>query len=162
MTELCKLAKKYNTDKYYAHEYTQHYHNYFNPIKHKVYNLLEIGIWEGASLRMWRDYFPNAEIVGIDIDESKMCTEDRITSLNMDGTNTKLITDLFKEFDIIIDDGSPSALDMVYCMIRYNYPSVYMTDEQANYLREHIESISLISANATDGEGSLTAIIKKK
>ena len=64
----------------------------------------------GASLRMWRDYFPNAQIVGVDIDADILFEESRITTAQLDQTDPTSIAQ-FKEtqgdskFDIIIDDG---------------------------------------------------------
>jgi hypothetical protein len=61
----------------------------------------------GNSLRAWKEFFPNAEIYGCDIDPSTMILgEDRITTFVLDQTTFKL-EDLekFPLFDIIIDDG---------------------------------------------------------
>ena len=48
----------------------------------------------GASLRVWRDYFPQADIVGIDIDKAILFTEDRIQTYYCDQTNAQSV----KEF----------------------------------------------------------------
>jgi hypothetical protein len=45
----------------------------------------------GASLRMWKDYFPNAQIFGADIDSKVMFSEERIFTYTMDQTNPKSI-----------------------------------------------------------------------
>jgi len=65
----------------------------------------------GASLRVWRDYFPAARIIGIDIDDSILFTEERIETHAVDQTSAESIR-LFVErlppeamFDIVIDDG---------------------------------------------------------
>ena len=68
MDLLTKLAQVYETDKWGVHAYTPYYHELFNSKRNWVYNLLEIGVLNGASLRMWRDFFPNAQILGIDIE----------------------------------------------------------------------------------------------
>jgi hypothetical protein len=66
----------------------------------------------GGSLRAWRDYFPNADIIGIDIDSDVMFTEDRISTYVCDQTKTESINNFIKKanlqpntLDIIIDDG---------------------------------------------------------
>lgn len=64
----------------------------------------------GASLRAWRDYFPNAFVYGADIDREVLFTEDRIATFYVDQTCPTSIAALWndadlKEFDIIIDDG---------------------------------------------------------
>jgi hypothetical protein len=64
----------------------------------------------GASLRVWRDYFPNALIVGADIDRDVLFQEDRIRTFYVDQTDPKAIALLWDEvgldnFDLMIDDG---------------------------------------------------------
>jgi 23S rRNA U2552 (ribose-2'-O)-methylase RlmE/FtsJ len=63
----------------------------------------------GASLRMWRDYFPNARVVGVDIDPKTMFSEPRIETAVMDQLNRSSVEEVFnklnRKFDIIIDDG---------------------------------------------------------
>jgi hypothetical protein len=64
----------------------------------------------GASLRVWRDYFKNAQIYGADIDKDILFQEDRIKTYYVDQLNTPSIGTMWKEivvqnFDIIIDDG---------------------------------------------------------
>lgn len=64
----------------------------------------------GASLRAWRDYFPNAVIYGADIDERTLFTEDRISTFQLDQTCPKSIAKLWQNpdlsgFDLLLDDG---------------------------------------------------------
>ena len=64
----------------------------------------------GASLRMWSDYFINADIYGGDIDKSILFEEERIKTFFVDQLNTSSIKSMWKNinvenFDIIIDDG---------------------------------------------------------
>ena len=64
----------------------------------------------GASLFMWRDYFPNAEIYSCDIREDILINEDRIRSYKVDQSQSSelfnLIEVIGKDFDLIVDDGS--------------------------------------------------------
>ena len=64
----------------------------------------------GASLRMWRDYFYNANIYGADIDKGILFNEDRINTYFVDQLDSETIKSMWnniglKDFDIIIDDG---------------------------------------------------------
>jgi hypothetical protein len=66
----------------------------------------------GASLRVWRDYFPNATVLGLDIDSDVLFSEDRIDTYYCDQTDSKSIAQFADEaqlkessVDIIIDDG---------------------------------------------------------
>ena len=49
-----------------GHGFGKFYEKYFQELKKKKFNFLEIGIWEGASLASFHCYFRNAVIHGID------------------------------------------------------------------------------------------------
>ena len=80
--------------------------------------ILEMGVWRGGSLDLWRQYFgPDAVIFGIDIDEV-------ITTLRIDSaevrvgsqTDTEFLLSVIDEMggvDIVIDDGSHLSKDVV-------------------------------------------------
>lgn len=115
MNELSKLALLYNTDKGVDfHGYTEIYHKYFKKLGEQPLTLLEIGVGGytdpnkgGESLRMWADYFPDAQIHGVDICEKKL--EGRFTTHKGDQTDKDFLSDLIGRIgipDIIIDDGS--------------------------------------------------------
>ncbi|WP_119461877.1 class I SAM-dependent methyltransferase [Rhodospirillaceae bacterium SYSU D60014] len=90
-----------------GHNYLPIYDRYFSPIRQDVRKVLEIGVQSGKSLRMWRDYFPNAEIYGLDLDPAcKAVEEDRIRIAIGDQSNPSDLAKLPTDFDIIIDDGS--------------------------------------------------------
>jgi hypothetical protein len=64
----------------------------------------------GASLRVWRDYFPNAQIFGADIDRRSLFNEERIRTFYVDQTKSSDIAEMWAqigvdEIDLIIDDG---------------------------------------------------------
>jgi ubiquinone/menaquinone biosynthesis C-methylase UbiE len=104
------IGLKYQTDKSsICHHYTKQYEFHFASIRESVNKVLEIGVLKGASLKMWADYFPNAEIVGLDINpEIKEFDNQRIKVLcanQADDKSLKLLESI-SPFDIIIDDGS--------------------------------------------------------
>lgn len=122
---LTELAEKYIVDKCpkYNHYYTDMYDNILQS-KVKTYeNIFEIGIGNdrlmkpltnqnyraGASLRMWRDYFINANVYGCDILPEVIFEEERIQTFVCDQSCVKSLTDLMNRIpnpDLIIDDGS--------------------------------------------------------
>lgn len=114
--DLNRLARIFHTDKWGAHWYTQHYQRYFRPLKDKRLKVLEIGVggYEhsdagGESLRMWKAYFRNSRIVGIDLYEKTNLSEHRIDIRQCDQTDSEALLRLSNEyggFDIIVDDGS--------------------------------------------------------
>ena len=113
---LLNLAKIYGTDKCDVHHtfselnYIDIYEKHFEKLRLEPLNLLEIGVLNGSSLRMWKEYFPNAKIFGLDIDPScASVQEDRIdiTIGSQDDENTLLqLSNKAGYFDIVIDDGS--------------------------------------------------------
>ncbi len=123
LTPLCELAKKYSTDKggrhdsynfqenKGTHEYTPSYWDLFCNRRQEVTSLLEIGVCAGGSLRMWEEFFPNAEIIGVDIDRNTLFDAGRIKCFQADATDRHAVHNVLHlaqahPFDIIIDDGS--------------------------------------------------------
>jgi hypothetical protein len=81
------------------------YEKHFARFRHKPMRLLELGVDHGGSLQLWKRYFgPEAEIIGIDIDDCRMYAEERIGIWKYDQCNPAIAG--FGPFDIVIDDGS--------------------------------------------------------
>jgi hypothetical protein len=114
--DLASLARHFGTDKWGIHRYAPHYEHHFWPFKNLPISLLEIGIGGysranqgGASLRMWKAFFPRAQIIGLDIEDKSFVEEDRITAFKGSQTSEPLlrtIVDSAENLQIIIDDGS--------------------------------------------------------
>lgn len=62
---LRELGQVYGTDKI-SHGFCAIYEQLFGTMQPRVTKMLEIGVFFGASLRMWRDWFPQAVIHGAD------------------------------------------------------------------------------------------------
>ena len=108
MTDLEQLARHYNTDKA-DHAYLPHYEKLFAGFRDQPITLLEIGVAAGASLRMWRDYFPQGQIHGIDATEESMFEEERIKTYlgrQEDTAFLKKIVCRTGPLDVVVDDGS--------------------------------------------------------
>ena len=141
-TELCEIAYKYGTDKcpQLDHTYTPFYYKRFNPIKDKIKKVLEIGIGDeryrrnnrasapelGASLKMWRDFFPNAQIYGVDIDPDTIFQDERIETHLCDAADEEALKNLLDkigtDIDVVIDDGSHARSHQVRsCRILKKY-----------------------------------------
>lgn len=122
-TDLCEIMKNNGSDKSTRHNYTVLYSKLFENLKNNTINLFELGIGSnntkipsnmgsnatiGASLYGWCEYFTHADIFAADIDENCMVTTDRITTYQVDSTDSssiKMMLEKLPEFDIIIDDG---------------------------------------------------------
>lgn len=108
------IGYKRGTDKY-KHGYLPFYEHHFAPRRPEPLRLLEIGIQGGASLRMWKEFFPNGAITGCDINKDAFFAERRIECCYLDQSSRTALTE-FREthkegFDIIIDDGSHKMRD---------------------------------------------------
>ena len=125
-TELCQLAETYGVDKcpHVSHSYTPKYHQILSQYRNSMKKVVEIGIGNyqlmapivgpsykhGASLRMWRDYFPNATIIGCDILTSVLFNDEpRIDTYLVDQSSLNSLISFGKiigNVDMIVDDGS--------------------------------------------------------
>jgi predicted O-methyltransferase YrrM len=108
-TELCRIALKWGTDKtpLIYHPYTPFYTELLRG--RDIRRVLEIGIDRGASLRMWREYFPAAQIFGLDVRIQTLFTEERIETRLCDASDAAMLASTVDElggnFDLIVDDG---------------------------------------------------------
>jgi hypothetical protein len=112
---LNNLAIQYGTDKSsITHNYTKMYEQFMNQDRLEVLKVLEIGLGNGASARMWKDYFPNATIYVIENfgDENKniwngtTIHEDRIIIINGSQDDFNTWNKVPYNLDFVIDDGS--------------------------------------------------------
>jgi predicted O-methyltransferase YrrM len=109
---LDELALKHNTDKSSRHHnYVKVYEKHFAPLRDRALQLLEIGIKEGASLRTWAEYFPNARVFGLDLHaECAAEATDRIDVFVGRQQDTEFLGRVCRgmddRLDIVIDDGS--------------------------------------------------------
>ncbi len=105
-------ASNYNTDKSQHLHYLRNYEEYFQPLLEKDIRLLELGVYRGGSLLLWRDYFDQGLIVGLDL--NPVMIEDssgRIRVYEGGQQDVELLDRIAREtapegFDIIIDDCS--------------------------------------------------------
>jgi hypothetical protein len=116
--ELIRLSKKYYTEDgtRKPDHYFRVYADVFSSLRQENFNLLELGVSSGASLLIWRDYFPNANIVGLDIagmpdSIAKNVQTGRLQFVLGDQSNPATLSQCLSksptgQFDVIIDDAS--------------------------------------------------------
>lgn len=90
--------------------YFEIYDRHFSSYRNKEIAILEIGVFQGGSLQMWKNYFgPKAKIYGIDIDPAcKKFEEENIEIFIGSQSDRHFLEELKKRIppvDIIIDDG---------------------------------------------------------
>ncbi|MBF0817513.1 class I SAM-dependent methyltransferase [Microbacterium paludicola] len=118
---LTDLAIRFGTDKWggdgnFQHWYTPHYERHLGHLRDEEFMLLEIGIGGyaspgqgGASLRMWKEFFPRAQIVGLDIQDKEFVREPRIHPHRGSQDDPSVIEQIVAEHGrptVVVDDGS--------------------------------------------------------
>lgn len=131
-----KRSKGYYTwtDKNTMHSYiTDYYNELFTPLKDSHIKILEIGIFRQESLRLFRDWFTNAEIDGLDDNSGCAFSLEQLDQFNSDKVSTTIVPgtkihlkDAYTQetldsyqndyFDIIIDDGSHHPDHQLYVL----------------------------------------------
>jgi hypothetical protein len=88
-TELCELGFKHKTDKP-GNGYTRVYYEIMKNKREDLINMFEIGIYFGASIKMWHEFFPNGRIFGID--NGRLLPGSKILVGGMDGTKINILS----------------------------------------------------------------------
>ena len=134
---LIEIGKKYPSSKNIS-GFIQLYEKYFSSLKNSKINILEIGVEGGDSLRIWREYFTNANICGIDIDKKdfKIDNTEILQGDQSDKNFLKTLIDKYKNFDIIIDDGSHQAKHII-ASFKFLFPHL---NNNGIYVIEHLQT----------------------
>lgn len=135
------------------HHYFDIYSKHFEAYRNRPIKMLEIGVFRGGSLRMWKEYFhPDSTIVGIDIDKS--CKDHEIADRNVfvrigsqaDPLFLAKVNEEFGPFDIILDDGSHKTHHQNISFGALFRPALkdggcYMVEDvHTNYWLKHVDS----------------------
>jgi len=130
-SELCEIGRRYDTDKSsqrkntegHVHPYTLFYEGLFAQRRNDKLKIAELGILDGASLLMWREYFPKAEIYGFEYNHDlihhfrQSFDNDRITLAHIDVTSADSISNALRDanviYDIIIEDTTHQMDDQI-------------------------------------------------
>lgn len=188
MEKIREYFIKYHTDKF--ENYIQIYEELLDGRQDDPVTLLEIGIgtlnptesnmifWTtkhngyqpGASLRAFRDFFPNGMIYGVDIQPDCMIKEERIQTYLFSSTNKSTADYCFNDidFDIIIDDGDHHSDSQIKTFENF-FPKlktggVYILEDLAfpQDIRDYFEKTNYdyTFKSGTDGQGLLVLIRK--
>ena len=114
----------YPTDKEIPHGYISGvYDTFFPDIRENAKLVLEVGVKGGGSIILWKDYFPNATIIGVDIEHCKQFSkphhQDRVVEI-VGNAYSKIILDCVPaNLDVAIDDGSHKLDDIKFFVNNY-------------------------------------------
>jgi hypothetical protein len=115
--DLETLGEKHLPSKRF-HYYLRHYWRHFRDLRHSARKVVEIGVQTPRSVNMWEEFFPNATIIGLDIDpvcadfaggRKKIFIGDQMNEAFL----MKVIAETGGDFDVVIDDGLHSTYSML-------------------------------------------------
>jgi hypothetical protein len=94
--------------------YFELYHRHLSKFVGREVHVLEIGVYSGGSLPMWREYFgPKCQVYGVDIEEACRVYENDWTSISIGDQADRGFWKRFKHqhprIDVLIDDGGHEA-----------------------------------------------------
>jgi predicted O-methyltransferase YrrM len=121
METLEEIFKKHYTDKnFYFHNYSRQYESLLHTFREKPIKYLEIGVYNGYSLKAFRETFKNAScILGLDIENGCKNHEDIENKIFVEignATDSNFIQEITKKygtFDVILDDASHTNKDVI-------------------------------------------------
>ncbi len=154
-------------DKGTLHHYIESYGKIFHEYREKPITFLEIGVCRGDSLRMWREFFPVAKVIGIDINEPTL----DITGCEFhicDQFDKEALESTFKdvEFDIVIDDGSHLLEHMIFThkvlFDKVKKGGLYIIEDVGGVTRETDKDIQILKGELGDCEVIDTRHISKR
>ncbi len=108
--------------------YFETYHTHFSRFRGKRPKILEIGVYSGGSLEMWREYFgEDCELFGVDINSGCMQFQKKGVTIKIANQSDRFFWRKFREefgeVDIVIDDGGhrprqqrPTFEEMLSCI----------------------------------------------
>lgn len=204
--ELARLCDYYGSDKgelqtvghpypWPSHAYTDYYSRLFGHCRNTVLKVFECGVGTnnpevpssmgadgrpGASLRVWRDYFPNANIFGADIDKESLFQEERIRTYYLDQLSASSIQEFWKQvgvrdFDFIVDDGLHTfeagstlfinSIDYLSQSGIYVIEDIWMPDllRYKEFFKEtefRVDYVYLLGTNLSPGDNNLVVVRK--
>jgi len=164
--KLVELVDNTRTDKNTLHSYLDLYQDLLVNKKNTALNVLEIGILNGGSIKLWNDFFINANVYGLDLMSINSVWEqikdnEKIklyTSINAydDDFFTKHFLDKNIKFDFMLDDGPHTLASMTQFIKLY---SQVMTHDGILII-EDVQSIDWIDILTEQVPNDLKQFIK--
>ena len=152
------------TDKNTIHSYIPLYQKLLEPIQYSAKNILEIGVASGGSMRLWYDFFKNANIFGCDIVDNiknkKFLEQSRIyLNLYSDAYSDKFVKKILDKnikFDFLLDDG-PHTLES---QIKFIKLYTQLLSEKSILIIEDVQDISWFTILKNNTPENLKKYIK--
>lgn len=137
------FTQKHNTMSKWLH-YFEAYDRFFAKYRGRDITILEIGVFQGGSLQMWKNYFQSTQnkvtVYGIDIDpRCKYLEEDNIKILigsQEDRNFLRQVKEQIGKVDILIDDGGHTMKQQIVTMEEL----FDLVDDEGIYLCEDLHT----------------------
>jgi hypothetical protein len=121
------------------------YERHFAPLRGRPgLKILEIGVFKGGSLRMWKSYFgADATVVGVDIDSGCQQHERAAEKIHVrigDQASASFLASLHAEFgpfDVVIDDGGHTTTQQIESFLHLYFSAM---TEEGIYLVEDLHT----------------------
>lgn len=159
--QLDSIGQKYDTDKVSTlHDFLSFYDRRLSHLRQMSFTLMEIGVLRGGSVKTWSEYFPNARIVGLDINaECKQHENENISIRIGDASDPNFMFDVISEFGkplVLIDDGSHRWDHQIFCL-QLLFPLLlpggyYIMEDIDTSFQEHLEKAPF------DGTSTISAV----
>lgn len=143
------LRKIYDKTKYLSIKYDSYFDAYdelLSKYRGTEITLVEVGVFNGGSLFMWREYLgPKARIIGIDLNPSAKMWEEHGFEIHIgDQASEEFWREFFKKVgsvDVFIDDGGHTNLQQiatVHCAVEHIRDGglLIVEDVHTSYFRE--------------------------
>jgi cephalosporin hydroxylase len=163
---LSEIADNSRTDKNTVHSYLPLYQQLLISKKETAKNVLEVGICNGGSIKMWSDFFTNATVHGIDImhigqvwDKLKKNERIKLYASSDAYNNDFFVTNFLNKnikCDFMLDDGPHTLESMKRFIMLY---SQIMT-EDGILIIEDIQSTDWLSVLINEVPEHLKPFIK--
>lgn len=142
MKTLNEIGLEQKTDKStITHCYLETYEHYLKEWRDKEFVMWEIGVAGGASLRMWREYFPKARIIGIDINSDCEKEGDVFIGSQTDFTFLDSVIEKTGIPDIIVSDGShvgdEEVLTWKHLFPKMKSGSIFLLEDTSTFFNNH-------------------------
>lgn len=167
--ELIKISLKYNSSKLLDPEcthYFEHYNEHLSKYKTKPIKILEIGVKEGDSLKIWKDYLHSeSEIYGVEINPDPLKSFNQKNTEIFYGSQTDLlfltsIINKIGKVDIIIDDGGHTNSQL---KTTFNYLFEYGLQDNGLYIMEDLGTSYWYKwSGGLNNENSIINFLKQK
>ena len=166
MMSLKEIGKKYPTNKN-DYGFLDIYEKYFEPLREKKLNILEIGVDKGDSLRLWKEYFFNSppdKNVLLTIAPKKIIIVEGLFLFHYVQVNQMLDFSIFVDVDLetqldrrIYRDQESRGYDESDIIYQWNN---HVTPCFKNYIEPFKEQSSFIYRNDKNSEKDFTSLIE--